>query len=553
MLKLGRKQYGYIALLVTVTLLACIPFFASGWKPMDDFGFHFNRFRWLVDEIRMGNLVPFVYNTAYDGYGYAAACFYPYLFLYPFALLCAAGVSETVMINVIYIMAKIVAGIVGYLCFREIFQRMKHENYERAAVFFSLFMLFDLYQWANLYKRGALGELLAAIFFPVIFLGFIRILQDTRQWGMLAIGMTGMLYSHVLSTMMACLALTVLLLCYFKTFWREKQKLWSLGKAAIAVLLFGCAFWIPFLEMYVSDDYAAKSNVLFSVLRTSFEETVLLNIPVSAIIGSILYLMLVLGFFAYKKPWTRFAISLLLSGLLVTSVFPWGALMKIVPFIGSFQFVWRTLGITVYLSAYWFSWWIGAQSNKQLEKWIKAGVCYVGVIVFAACIWRYCVSRKADGLWYNMDYTKSTSIGAFDYTTSKYYLEAVKKYPAMHYEAPATLNPNDYNGNLQVIQTDLSGKSKQIWYQGTDEKTSEQLVLPILYYKGYTVSEGGRTLPTGETELGMLYCKPENIGGVITVAYTGTVAQKAAVSISAVSLLGLVGCLFVRKKKNHNI
>lgn len=548
MSKLGKKQYVFMAILGCVTILLCISFFAGGWKPMDDFGFHFNRFRALVDEIRMGNLVPFVYNTAYEGYGYASACFYPYLFLYPFALLSAAGISETVMINMIYVIAKVAAGIVGYLCFREIFYRMKHENYERAASFFSIFMLGDLYQWTNLYKRGALGELFAAIFFPVVFLGFIRIVQDTRRWGTLAGGMIGMLYSHVLSTMITCVALIILLCCFWKAFWKEKKKLWSFGKAAIVTALLGCAFWAPFLELYVSDDYCAKSNALFVVFQTTFADTVLLNIPMPAIVGFLLYLIVIAAFFAYKKPAIRFAVSVLLSGLLVTSVFPWAALAKVIPFIESFQFVWRTLGVTAYLCAYWFAWWLGSKPHKELEKWVRGAVCYLMVVLIAGTAWLYCKSRKADGLWYAMDYTKSTSIGAFDYTTSKYYFTAVEKYPTMPYEKPAVLNPNDYNADLQVTKAELMVKRKQIWYSGSENKTNGQLVLPLLYYKGYTAWEDGEPLQIGETEVGMLYCYPKSSEGVVTVQYTGTAIQKAAVAVSLISLVGCLALVVLQKK-----
>ena len=51
-----------------------------------------------------------------------------------------------------------------------------------------------------------LGESLAMVFFPVVMLGLYEVLRrDERKWPLLALGMTGVCMSHLLSTMFCML------------------------------------------------------------------------------------------------------------------------------------------------------------------------------------------------------------------------------------------------------------------------------------------------------------------------------------------------------------
>ena len=54
----------------------------------------------------------------------------------------------------------------------------------------------------NLYTRATLGESLAMIFFPMVLLGLYEVLRrDEKRWPLLALGMTGVCMSHLLSTL----------------------------------------------------------------------------------------------------------------------------------------------------------------------------------------------------------------------------------------------------------------------------------------------------------------------------------------------------------------
>ncbi|MFQ9291063.1 MAG: hypothetical protein ACLR3O_01210 [Streptococcus sp.] len=56
----------------------------------------------------------------------------------------------------------------------------------------------------NSYYRAAVGETLAMIFLPLVFVG-VRLITfgDYKKWWILTLGMLGLVYSHVLSVLLA--------------------------------------------------------------------------------------------------------------------------------------------------------------------------------------------------------------------------------------------------------------------------------------------------------------------------------------------------------------
>lgn len=83
---------------------------------------------------------------------------------------------------------------------------------KRAFYFFgSVIYSFNQYNLINIYNRGALGEALGFAFLPLVFLGIIKIWQKEYRVGslFLALGMSLVINSHILTTVICCLYLII--------------------------------------------------------------------------------------------------------------------------------------------------------------------------------------------------------------------------------------------------------------------------------------------------------------------------------------------------------
>ncbi|HFM6410166.1 TPA: hypothetical protein ACG781_003046, partial [Enterococcus faecium] len=66
--------------------------------------------------------------------------------------------------------------------------------------FFAIIYTTSSFRSVEIFLRGAMGELLAMSILPLILLGFIKLYDSKKEsWVMLAISMTLLIYTHVLS------------------------------------------------------------------------------------------------------------------------------------------------------------------------------------------------------------------------------------------------------------------------------------------------------------------------------------------------------------------
>ena len=83
---------------------------------------------------------------------------------------------------------------------------------KKSVLFFgSVIYSFNQYNLINIYNRGALGEALGFAFLPLVFLGIIKIWQKEYRVGslFLALGMSLVINSHILTTVICCLYFAV--------------------------------------------------------------------------------------------------------------------------------------------------------------------------------------------------------------------------------------------------------------------------------------------------------------------------------------------------------
>lgn len=80
---------------------------------------------------------------------------------------------------------------------------------------FSLLYTTSSFRSVEIFLRGAMGELLAMSILPLILLGFIKLYDSKESWVMLAISMTLLIYTHVLSVAMTMVMIIIALIIQF--------------------------------------------------------------------------------------------------------------------------------------------------------------------------------------------------------------------------------------------------------------------------------------------------------------------------------------------------
>ncbi len=223
----------------------------------DDLAYHLTRIEGIAQGLRDGQFPVRIYPDMLSGNGYLNAM-YPSLFLYIPAVFRLLGVSYVVSYKLFLIFINFATAFAMYAsikCFTKS---------ERAVVLGTVLYVFARYRLNNMLVRGALGETLAMIFLPLVIAGVWQIAAgNQKKWWILVIGATGVIQSHVLSTVVyAVLAVVLLGTCAGKIV-REKRYV-ELARAAGVTLLLNLGFLVPFLTYYI------KGNLNLGALTETF-------------------------------------------------------------------------------------------------------------------------------------------------------------------------------------------------------------------------------------------------------------------------------------------
>ena len=229
----GRKNRRDAMILVCAAAFACMPLLWRGVYDGHDLLFHLNRIEGIASGLRNGQFPVRIHSSTLLGYGYAAPEFYPELFLYFPAALRNLGVSLSASVRVFEACINLATALACYLCVRSLMRS------RRAAVGASVLYTLCIYRLVNLYTRATLGESLAMIFFPMVLLGLYEVLRrDEKRWPLLALGMTGVCMSHLLSTLFCAAFCALAAVLSVKKLFAEKRRILAILLAAGVTALF---------------------------------------------------------------------------------------------------------------------------------------------------------------------------------------------------------------------------------------------------------------------------------------------------------------------------
>lgn len=237
------KKYRFEILYAFLSILVAFsPYIRQDLITGSDSPFHLARIETLAQNLSYGLFFNKIHVDLCYGYGYGVGFFYPDFFLYIPAILMLAGLS----LEVAY---KLFAGILLTGIFLSMFYcvyrltRNRHAALSASAVF-----LFSTQVMGSFYYTFSLGVSIALIFFPLSISGMYLFLTQEEKPFLLALGFTGLLYSHMLSTFLAVIVCFTLLLIYSGKLIHKPRKILQLLIAVLAVSALTASFWLPMLE-----------------------------------------------------------------------------------------------------------------------------------------------------------------------------------------------------------------------------------------------------------------------------------------------------------------
>lgn len=538
-----------LAGLVLLVSLPCL----GGFAPYGtDLHYHMARVSGIAEGLRTGQFPVFLYPDFLNGYGYASPVFYGEALLYLPALLLLAGFPLFAAYNAFNILVNILTVAVCYLCLHKIFRR-------RLPAFVGTFLYAACnYRLFNLYWRQAAGEITAQIFLPVVLYGFWALYADDADeaqhrmsWLPLAIGFTGLVQSHLLTTEITALAAVVLVLgCLRRALRRENLLL--LGRGAVLTVLLNLGFLVPFLS-YMGGDYRiTDTSAVNNLTKTAVNWTMLLDfwsptnmntlrLGAGAVAGVGLYLALRAAGVRRRKA-DQLCLPCLIGAVVciyLCSSFDWSNLARTIGqtaahYLLAVQFPFRYLVLAAPCLAFVGAaavWLAGQKGGVRWRAAAAAGLLLVALV--PACL--------DVGQYLRGDYGRDRAGEARE-------LDSGKVSSALEY-LPTVFDPEASDSTALVVSEGASAavqsRRGMVMTLTAQNPTGADasVALPLLYYPGYRLieSDGGLASVAMGADGKVTVILAAGFDGGLTVGFRAPASWRAAEAVSAVTLLALAG------------
>lgn len=260
---------------------SCYPLYTDFLTAGHDILFHLIRTEAVSQGLSLGTFPVKLHPFWANGYGYAAGIFYGDAFLYFPAFLRLLGFSIQNSYKFLVAFVNLGTVLVSYYSFRKIFSD------EKIALLGCLAYTLSPYRLMDLYTRAAVGEYCAMMTVPLILCGVYMVFRDSRKenwWKnaiLIALGLTGTIQSHVLSSLMSGILILLICLILVRRVFR-KYVFRSLVLAAALTVLLNLNFIVPFLDFH-AEDVMINSPEWSGAPRGSFQAGGLFPIQIFAL------------------------------------------------------------------------------------------------------------------------------------------------------------------------------------------------------------------------------------------------------------------------------
>lgn len=496
--------------------------------------FHFERI--LSLENIFHSPVDFKY---FNHNGNMTSLFYPWLTAYPMYLLLCITKTYMGAYYLFWILMTFLTLEITY----QVMRKISHNEF--MAIVSSIVYTFSISRTINISERFAFGEGLAMTFLPIVLLGVYQIFysDDNKiHWYSLALGMTLIAYTHILSLVMAVILVAfffIAALIHRKITW---TKFLALVKAGVVSLFMTAGVFIPMLQMYLNVKINPPlqwdlANTALS-LKESLDRTLSNLLTSKDTLGIVLLVLFIISLIAILKVKSVFikdcVVGSILFILLTSTVMPWKLLQ---PILGQIQFPWRFFVIATLLVSF-----AGTYTIFSLVKKIEFKIPVAILIILAAFFFNYFAIVNSSNIaeakgqdWIYADMSTTYWNGIDDYTPE--------------------ISENDANDRNLI-------KSNKVKINGTDwidpeiqttadkitftidlnEKAENKIILPVYVYPGEKVTWQGKEISAKAAYNGATIVDAKQGLNTYTIEYKYT---KTAIVSKIISLVSMIIFAFV--------
>ncbi|MDD4851156.1 MAG: hypothetical protein PHO10_10740, partial [Gemmiger sp.] len=494
-----------------------------------------------------------------NDHGYPFSIMYGDLLLYPAALLRIVGFSLKNVYLLYVVGVNTATALVCWYCLRKMLSS------DRLALVGTALYTLAFYRLTNVYVRASVGEYSAMIFLPLVIYGLWRIYtapcagpnppagQKPAPWCWLplAIGFSGLLQTHLLSTEMA--GLFTLLFCLFALRRTLRASVFlPLCKAAGACIAWNLWFLVPFVQYMaggvcnISGKYDAafladSASPLFQLLAmfapgAGVSQSIASGIggEMPLTVGTVLVAGAALLLPCLADPGVAAAVPdgrlrlhtggwLLgfggLALLAASDLFPWYDIFLnctwLSKLLGKLQFSWRFLSLATVLLAFCSCVAVGLLAKKYPGPARTLALCLVIFTLVPAGFLMYEAGQNNYILHYE-------SLASVDEQALQ--LGGGEYLPAtMNGESRPAWDTYDpvFDPALAVSDYQKTGLAITFTAQNTGDAPATA-TLPLLCYPGYTaLGEGDTPLPITDNQGFISLALPAGYTGAVSVEFTG--------------------------------
>jgi len=559
--KIVKFRFTWLILLILIALPAFWRLLGPGYFPMHD-DLQVGRLYQMDLCFRDGQIpCRWVPDMGY-GYGYPLFNYYPPLPYYVGEIFHLLGFSYLNSIKILFILGLLFSGIFAYLLGKEFWGKY-------GGLVTGVFYLYLPYHAVDVYVRGALNEFWGLALFPAVFWALYKLIKEKKKIfiAVLAFFLALLLLSH---NLMAFFILPFLIIFALFLIWYLKQKkkvIWWLLLAAIWGLALAAFFTLPVLfersfvhveTMFIGyfnylAHFATVSQLFFSRFWGYGASVWGTDDGLSFSLGQVQWLLAVIALLAFlwfslrkkrKEIWLLFLLFVFFLGTAFLahqrSSFIWLAL----PILGNMQFPWRFVGLSGFFAS------LMAGSVFLLIKNKKKALLLASLLIIAVVSFNFSFFQPekilkitdSEKLFSAKGWYKLQTDAIFDY---------LPIYAPLPPATPAPDQPYFIRGEGGEIKNFQKGTD---WQKFQVEVSSESLLqLPLYDFPGWQVLVNGQSAEINhQNELGLITLRLGTGSYQIEAQLKDTPVRKTGNYLSLIAWLGLLFCLFLKRKNKKS-
>lgn len=543
-----KYQYGFF--FAVFALLFIIMHLFYPLHEGHDIQSHYGRMSALYQAIKDGVFPVYFDQSMVDGYGFATRYFYGDLVLIPFALLIPyIGMISAYKVMIIFY--SLLCALFTFIASDKVFKN------KYIAFIITILFTFSYYRLYDVYNRAAVGETICLTFFPLVLWGAYEIVKGNyKKWYIITIGFAMMIFAHVNTPAIVAFTLAIFLIFNYKAFVKEPKRLYYLLLAAVITVILTAYFIFPLFEQLLSNEFyfntdngkRLTSNVVFGepikyIIRGLFSGATYV-VPEIAGIGLVITMIVSCRIFIGRDEEIKRADLYLIIGLIclliVSPLYPW----RTFPFniIGFIQFSWRFYAVATFILCIA----AGIYYHKALKTDKKR--YFVG-IPFLFLLTTICMVNM--GQVFSNERPLSQVIKPS--IENEYYLYGGDYMPSRipninaFFDQRANDSVRSVKGDAQI--SNFERELRNISFD-VNVKNSDQLELPLVYYKGYKAELNDEKVDVEQSDNGLIQI-PVNESGSIKVYFGGTLIQNVSPYITLITAILLTAYIISFNRKNR--